>query len=145
MLLWDKNKHSKKKKKIKSREVNLTDDVDAQLYVTKVSTISLYLRKLFVTWSLAIASSVKYSEIRQNFSKSESVGTRIIKCQGCQHIYIMYVKILNLQTILTEPRRAPSCRGPHLPPCSPRTAGHRGRLGPGSVAQENENLKFSWG
>ena len=86
MLLWDKKTKLRESKTILSREVNLTDDVDAQLYVTKVSTISLYLRKLFVTWSLAIASSVKYSEIRQNFSKSESVGTRIIKCQGCQHI-----------------------------------------------------------
>ena len=38
--------------------------------VTKLSTIYLYLTKLYVINSFAIASSVKYSEIRQNFSNS---------------------------------------------------------------------------
>ena len=42
----------------------------AQLYVTIFSTISLYLTKLYVTQSFALASSVTYSEIRQNFSNS---------------------------------------------------------------------------
>ena len=37
------------------------------MYVAKFSTISLYLTKLYVTSSFAIASSVKYGEIRQNF------------------------------------------------------------------------------
>ena len=49
---------------------NLTDDVIAEIYVTKCLTISLYLAKLYVTYSFAIASSVKYNEIRQNFSYS---------------------------------------------------------------------------
>ena len=35
--------------------------------VTKCSTISLYLTKLFVTYNFALASSVTYSEIRSNF------------------------------------------------------------------------------
>ena len=38
--------------------------------MTKFSTISLYLTKLYVTLSFAIASSGTYSEIRQNFSNS---------------------------------------------------------------------------
>ena len=37
---------------------HLTNDVIAQLYVTKFSTISLNLPKLFVTQSFAVASSV---------------------------------------------------------------------------------------
>ena len=36
---------------------NVTDDTIAQLYVTKFTTISLYLTKLYVTQSYAIASS----------------------------------------------------------------------------------------
>ena len=47
----------------------------AQLTVTKISTISLYLTKLYVTQSFAIASSVTYSEIRQNLS--DSVQARV--------------------------------------------------------------------
>ena len=43
---------------------SLTGDAIALLYVTKFSTISLYLTKLYVTYSFTIASSVKYSEIR---------------------------------------------------------------------------------
>ena len=35
--------------------------------VTKCSTISLYLTKLFVTYNFALASTVTYSEIRSNF------------------------------------------------------------------------------
>ena len=46
---------------------NLTNDAIAKPYVTKCSTIFLYLTKLYVTLSFAIASSVKYSEIRLNF------------------------------------------------------------------------------
>ena len=46
---------------------NLTNDAIAQLYVTKCSTISLYLTKLYVTQSFAIVSSVKCSEICQTF------------------------------------------------------------------------------
>ena len=47
----------------------LTDDAIAQLYVTKFSTISLYLTKLYAKQSFAIASLVKFSGIRQNFYK----------------------------------------------------------------------------
>ena len=43
----------------------------SSMYVTKFSTISFYLTKLYVTLSFAIASSVTYSEIRQNLFKSE--------------------------------------------------------------------------
>ena len=50
---------------------NLADGAIAQLYVTKVSTISLHLTKLYVTQSFAIASSVTYSEICKCFSNSE--------------------------------------------------------------------------
>ena len=43
----------------------------AQLYVTKFSTISPYLTKLYVTQNFAIiASSVKYNEICRNFYNS---------------------------------------------------------------------------
>ena len=42
---------------------NVTDAAIALLFVTKFSTISLYLTKLCVT--LNFASSVEYSEIRQ--------------------------------------------------------------------------------
>ena len=49
---------------------NLIYDATAQLYVTKFSTISLYLNKLNVTQSLAIASNVTHSENRQNCSYS---------------------------------------------------------------------------
>ena len=52
---------------------NLTNDALAQLYVTKFSTISHYLTKLYVTYSFAIASSVTYSEIRQKLSNSACV------------------------------------------------------------------------
>ena len=46
----------------------LTYDAITYLDVTKISIISLYLTKLYVvTSSFAIASSVTYSEIRQNF------------------------------------------------------------------------------
>ena len=38
--------------------------------MTKFNTISLYLAKIFLTQSFALASSVAYSEIRQNFSNS---------------------------------------------------------------------------
>ena len=42
----------------------------AQLYVTKFSTISLYLTNLYVTQSFAIASYATYCKIRQDFSNS---------------------------------------------------------------------------
>ena len=45
---------------------NVSDDANAQLYMTKSLTSSLFLTKLYVTQSFAMASSVKYSEIRQN-------------------------------------------------------------------------------
>ena len=44
---------------------NLSDDGIAQLYVTKFSTISLSLTKLYITQSFAIASFVTFSEIRK--------------------------------------------------------------------------------
>ena len=47
---------------------NLTNAAIVKLYVTNFFTISLYLTKLYVTKSFAIASSVMYSEIRQNLS-----------------------------------------------------------------------------
>ena len=49
---------------------DLTDDAIAQLYVMKFSVISLYLTKLYVTLSFAIASSLTDNEIRQIFSSS---------------------------------------------------------------------------
>ena len=52
---------------------NFTDDAIGKLYVTKFLTFSLYLTKLNVTERFAIASSVTYSEIRQNFSNSVRV------------------------------------------------------------------------
>ena len=46
-----------------------TDDAIAKLYVTKFSTISLYLTKFYVLYSFAIATSVTYREIcKKNFS-----------------------------------------------------------------------------
>ena len=48
----------------------LIDDTIAQLYAYVTKTISLHLTKLYVTRSFALASSVTYSEIRQNFSNS---------------------------------------------------------------------------
>ena len=51
----------------------LTDDAIAQLYVTKFSTISLYLTKLYATKRFAIASSVTCSEIRNS---DNSIGFR---------------------------------------------------------------------
>ena len=53
---------------------SLTDNANAQLYVTKFSTISIYLTKLFVFKSVAIASSLTYSEISPNFSNSARRG-----------------------------------------------------------------------
>ena len=54
---------------------NVSDEASAycllsSTYVTKFFTISLYLTKLYVTESFAIASSITYSEIRQNLSNS---------------------------------------------------------------------------
>ena len=62
----------------------ITDDAIAQLYVTKFSTISHYFTKLFVKQSFAIASSVTYGEIRQNFSYSH---TRQTKQNGVPHVF----------------------------------------------------------
>ena len=45
-------------------------------YGRKCSTISLYLTKLYVTYNFAVASSVIYSEIRQNVSNSVWWGPR---------------------------------------------------------------------
>ena len=53
----------------------------------KFSTISLSLTKLYVTRSFAIASSVTYSEIRQNLYKSVLYSVDLhelqVICQGC--------------------------------------------------------------
>ena len=48
--------------------------------MTKYLLISFYLTKLYVTLSFKIASSVKYSESRQNFSNSVQ-GARV-SCSG---------------------------------------------------------------
>ena len=62
-------------------------------YVTKFSTISLYLTKLYVTNSFAIASSVKYSEICQNFlTVCSSYGNCAVWPQQiiiCQHQFVL--------------------------------------------------------
>ena len=60
----------------------LRDDA-AKPYVTKCSTIFLYLTKLYVTYSFAIASSVTYSEIRQHFSDSARVWITDIGSETC--------------------------------------------------------------
>ena len=62
---------------------NLSDDIIAWLYVTKFSIISLYLTKLYVKYSVAIAFTVKYSEACKNFSNSVYVTT--ISCMSCYH------------------------------------------------------------
>ena len=49
---------------------NLLDDAIAELYVSKIVTISLYLTKLYLRHSFAVASSVTYNEIHQNVSNS---------------------------------------------------------------------------
>ena len=43
----------------------LADNANTKLYVTKFSKFSIFLTKLFVTKSFAIASLVTYSEIHQ--------------------------------------------------------------------------------
>ena len=55
----------------------LTNGTLAQLYVTKLSTVSLYLTKLYVTQRFTIASLVTYREIRQHFSNSVQNSTMI--------------------------------------------------------------------
>ena len=65
---------------------NLTDDAIAQLLIIcekrTFSIISLHLTKLYFTLSFTIASSVKYSEIRQNFSNS-AIHTVMCQCDSC--------------------------------------------------------------
>ena len=57
--------------------------------MTKFSNISLYLTKLYVTLSFASASSVKYSEIRQNFSKSAECCDKPLEGgETSGHVYI---------------------------------------------------------
>ena len=59
---------------------NLSDDGIAQLYVTKFSTISLNLTKLYITQSFAIASFVTFSEIRKICSNSVGNGCMYEVC-----------------------------------------------------------------
>ena len=54
--------------------------------MTKFSTISLYMTKLYVTQNFDnIASSVTYSEIRQNFSNSVRADVKNIY-GGCERV-----------------------------------------------------------
>ena len=59
---------------------NLADDAIAWLSVTKLSIVSLYLTKLYVVQSFAIASTVTYSEIRQNLYSITVYSSHTAQC-----------------------------------------------------------------
>ena len=65
----------------------LADDAIAQLYVTKLQTISLYLSKIYVTQSYALVSSVTYSEICQK---------NVLTVQGADGIVAIFGRSCNL-------------------------------------------------
>ena len=69
---WGSMKLSRSNKIVACPALNLTDDAIAYLFLTKFSTISLYFTKLYVPQSIAIAASITYNEIRQNFYNSVS-------------------------------------------------------------------------
>ena len=91
---------------------SLTGDAIALLYVTKFSTISLYLTKLYVTYSFTIASSVKYCTAKsaQNlFNSAWSMvncclltlrGARENYCKSLNRFYIKSPTIFKTDTFL---------------------------------------------